>query len=87
MRQFDRDEICFLEDNLMRLIFNNYLRIEYYSDYNKAAEVSWIKLCSKEIMLDKYGYPEDPYSFDAYGYWSQTGISAKLPKYFNPEGL
>ncbi len=83
MQQFDRDEICFVENNLIRLRFNDYLRIEYYSDYNKTAEVSWIKLCSPEIKLDKYGYPDDPYSFDTFGYWSQLGIACKLPKYFN----
>ena len=66
------------------LNFNDYLRIEYHSEYESVTKISWIKLQHPDAILDKFGYPLDPFAFNIYGYWSHKGIANMLPKYYYP---
>lgn len=82
--QVNESVICSTINNALNLNFNGYLRIAYYSKYEDVTKISWIKLQHPDAILDKFGYPLDPFAFNVYGYWSHKGIANMLPKYYYP---
>jgi hypothetical protein len=82
--QVNESEICSTRNNGFNLNFSDYLRIEYHSEYEGITKISWIKLQHPDVILDKFGYPLDPFAFNVYGYWSHKGIANMLPKYYYP---
>jgi hypothetical protein len=62
--------------------FTKYLKVEYRLNDPLHPEVSWIRLVTPQVTLDKWGYPLEREPFEIYGFWSQRGIADMLPKYF-----
>ena len=79
-----KSDICSTIKNGFNLSINDYLRIQYYSEYEDVTEISWISLQNPNEKLDEFGYPLDPFAFNVYGYWSHKGIANMLPKYYYP---
>lgn len=64
------------------LHFNKYLQIQYNKSNNDRKPISWLKVLGIDVNLDKYGTPIEIMPFELHGYWSQSGLSDMLPKYY-----
>ena len=83
-KQIYESEIIFFYNKQITLNFDDYLRVQYFSNKSGISKISWIKLLRPNILLDTYGYPLDPLAFEVYGDWSHMGMSIKLPRYYKP---
>ncbi len=62
-----------------KLIFNNYLRVEYEH------QVSWLEILQDTIHFNINGLIYDPYSIRYSGYWTQEGMADHLPYDYFPD--
>ena len=61
--------------------FINILRI---TD-NKSGQISYLKCNHDQVTLDEFGFLQEVYAFEVYGYWGTLGMANALPLYFNIE--
>jgi hypothetical protein len=76
---FRRDKLVhkgILKDEYM-LKFPNFLRVEF------KGRSSFLKLKYDDVLIDKFGFPQEPVPFETYGDWSKCGMADMLPNYFD----
>ena len=61
------------------LHFDNILRVTF----KKTNQISYLKTNQEQITLDAFGFPQEVYAFEVYGYWAKMGMANALPLYFN----
>lgn len=79
---FRRDKLIYkgILKNEYTLKFPNYLKVDY-KGYS-----SFLKLKYDDVLIDKYGIPQDPVPFETYGAWSKCGMADMLPNNFDVNG-
>lgn len=69
----------FLDDYIIQ--FNGILKITL----KKTNQISYLKCNHDQLTLDEFGFPQEIYAFEVYGYWATLGMANTLPLYFNIE--
>ncbi len=76
---FRRDKLIHkgILNNEYLLRFPNYLKVEF-KGYS-----SFLKLKYDDVLIDKFGFPQEPVPFETYGDWAKCGMADMLPNYFD----
>lgn len=65
--------------NEFLLKFPNYLKVEF------RGKESFFKLKYDDVLIDKFGIPQEPVPFETYGVWAKSGMADMLPNYFDED--
>ncbi len=76
---FRRDKLIHkgILSNEYLLKFANYLKVEF------KGHSSFLKLKYDDVLIDKFGFPQEPVPFETYGDWAKCGMADMLPNYFD----